>query len=355
VLDFPQYDLHQKMLDNPSLMLRNAEGKIVRMSGGGHSGMDVFDFSQAKARSLFISTCVNATKTGYVDGCFLDRAVDGCPTDSGNDNIPAANGRYKLNLTNETAYAYQAGHVQMLTDLQTAIGEGPVIANHAWGPPHDPVKAGAVSFAMIESFGANNASISQLRTAAKNQRGAQAHSKKVSTDTLAAFLIGAGYRAYFGTGGWGDADVSHHWSDKCAQSLGEPLADATLSGGVWSRQFAHGVNVTFDTKTNKGAITNFGPEVPTPSPPSPSPPTPPVPAPTHSCAGIRAGGWSGADISKTTASNWTQCCDDCHSTKSCSKWTWAKRNCPSCCHLHGADARSNLADNQYLSGTTTGH
>ena len=57
------------------------------MSGGGHS-CDVFDFSMAAARDLFIATCVNATQTGYVDGCFVDRAVDGTPVDSGDDNVP---------------------------------------------------------------------------------------------------------------------------------------------------------------------------------------------------------------------------------------------------------------------------
>ena len=34
----------------------------------------------------------------------------------------------------------------MLTDLQTALGEGPVIANHAYGPPHDNMVKGSVSF-----------------------------------------------------------------------------------------------------------------------------------------------------------------------------------------------------------------
>ena len=87
---------------------------------------------------------MNATKTGFVDGCFLDRAVDGTPTDSGNDQIPCsgANCRYKLNLTAAQSKAYAEGHVKVLTDLQAAIGEGPVIANHAYGPPHDNMAKG---------------------------------------------------------------------------------------------------------------------------------------------------------------------------------------------------------------------
>ena len=82
VLDFPQYDLAKTMAAKPQLMLHNAEGGIVKMSGGGHTNMDVFDFGNAEMRALFIEECVNATQTGYVDGCFLDRAVDVTPTDN---------------------------------------------------------------------------------------------------------------------------------------------------------------------------------------------------------------------------------------------------------------------------------
>ena len=35
------------MLERPDLMLHNAAGEVVKMSGGGHSDMDVFDFSEA--------------------------------------------------------------------------------------------------------------------------------------------------------------------------------------------------------------------------------------------------------------------------------------------------------------------
>jgi hypothetical protein len=121
------------MLEDPSLVLHDSSGRIVTMEGGGHS-CDVFDFGNTRTRQLFIEACANLTKTGYVDGCFVDRAVDGTPTDSGNDTIPS--GR-KYGLTNATTEAYFQGHIKVLTDLQTAVGEGPVVANHAYGPPHD--------------------------------------------------------------------------------------------------------------------------------------------------------------------------------------------------------------------------
>ena len=144
VLDFPQYDLSNMMKADPSLMLHDRNGDIVKMSGGGHSGMGVFDFGNPKAHSLFIEEClpVNATCTGYVDGCFCDRAVDGTPTDSGDDNIPCSSAvkhGCKYNISDETAKAYFDGHIQVLTDLQRAVGEGPVIVNHAYGPPHGAI------------------------------------------------------------------------------------------------------------------------------------------------------------------------------------------------------------------------
>lgn len=199
VLDFDQYRLHAMMLADPSLMLHDTAGKVIKQ-GGGHKTSDVFDFTNPATRALFIEECINATKSGYVDGCFCDRAVDGTPSDSGNDQVPCGGAGAKpchMNISGTKAAAYAAGHVQVLTDLQTALGEGPVIANHAYGAPHDNMAAGSVGFAMDEFFNADNASINTLLLSAANGRGVQAHGKPTE-DMLAAFLIGAGYRAYYG-------------------------------------------------------------------------------------------------------------------------------------------------------------
>ena len=80
--DFPQYKLHGLMLQEPSLMLRNSTGGLVTVTGtyndkGGEFVCDVFDFTNPKVSELFIQECMNATSTGYVDGCFVDYAVDG--------------------------------------------------------------------------------------------------------------------------------------------------------------------------------------------------------------------------------------------------------------------------------------
>eukprot|EP00040_Diaphanoeca_grandis_P023282 m.126363 g.126363 ORF g.126363 m.126363 type:complete len:490 (-) comp29198_c2_seq1:160-1629(-) len=355
VLDFPQYDLHGMMLANPSLMLHNENGEPVTLSGGGHD-CDVFDFGNADTRQIFIDECVNATKSGFVDGCFLDRAVDGTPTDSIDSNdTQICSGdtcRYKLDISNETLQAYFHGHIKVLTDLQTALGEGPLIANHAYGPPHDDFVAGSVNFAMIEGFGANVPSIQQLQLSAKNGRGVQAHAIKVDEDSVAAFLIGAGYRAFLGTGGWGTADPNAHWHPVFAKPLGAPLADATLSPlGVYSRSFGNGIHVTFDSHTNKGNITGWGPFPPPPSPPSPPspPPSPPVPpvTPTATCPVVTlCSAIHNGDVKSTAAKDWATCCADCTATKGCTQWCYTPMTTDGC-HLHNSGGTKAAGDSKY--------
>jgi len=110
---------------------------------------------------------------------------------------------------------------------------------------------------MIEGFGPNNASINQLLLNAKNGRGVQAHGKP-SQSCVAAFLIGAGYRAFFGVGGWSEKGKTFddHYMSQFALPLGNPLSDAKYDKvtSTWSRKFSKGVEVSFDCKGNKGVV-----------------------------------------------------------------------------------------------------
>ena len=69
---------------------------------------------------------------------------------------------------------------QVLTELQAALGDGPLIANHAYGPPHDAMVPGSVAFSMIEGFGPSNKSINELRVNAANGRGVQARPRRAA-------------------------------------------------------------------------------------------------------------------------------------------------------------------------------
>ena len=258
VLDFPQYRLHTTMRRH---RLRDAKGQVVKMHCPSPKGScDVFDFSQLEARELFIAECVNVTQSGVVDGCFLDRAVDGTPTDP---TLHPAHPGNKYGLTWAKAVAYTEGHVQVLTELQHRLGDGPVIANHAYGPPLSNLGPGAVGFSMIESFGPNNNSIHELQVAAANDRGVQAHAgarcEAVTVDHIAAFLIGAGHRALFGCGPWSSAwqpgalDIAKAWLPEYDKPLGLPKGKAEYKAGLWRREFEH-VKVTFNPATGKGAV-----------------------------------------------------------------------------------------------------
>lgn len=83
VCDFPQYnELYSQYVAMPENWLHDATGAAVFQSCAGFnngsypSGMPVYNHANAVARNLWISECVNATKSGVVDGCFVDRAVD---------------------------------------------------------------------------------------------------------------------------------------------------------------------------------------------------------------------------------------------------------------------------------------
>ena len=76
VLDFPQYQLHERTLNDPSLLLHDASGDIIKFSCPAPTKTcGVFDFGNPKTRELFIEECINATARG-ADGCFVDRPID---------------------------------------------------------------------------------------------------------------------------------------------------------------------------------------------------------------------------------------------------------------------------------------
>ena len=54
----------------------------------------------------------------------------------------------------------------------------------------------------------------------------------------------------------GNDDATGHWIPQFSMPLGAPLADAVYDASttVWSRRFTHGVNVTFNAITGKGAF-----------------------------------------------------------------------------------------------------
>lgn len=230
---YPHYRLGHEVASRPDLWLRDNDGEIVK-AGGGHWLFP--DLAQQDAQDMWYDNLLNVTKSGFIDGIF----VDGC--DKGVPN---------------TAKERQLGKLQMLKRLQADIPGvlicgsngrtveglgGSQIQNWGkgghWSTREIPMLQRAVEAGVL--FQAHGACLNDLTN--QNQ-----------VNDLAAFLIAAGPYSYYVCGGWNSAPTE--WFEVYDRPLGEPVADAVLSdNGVWSRSFKHGVSVTFDTNTETGSI-----------------------------------------------------------------------------------------------------
>jgi hypothetical protein len=261
-----------RLAQAPECWLRDQAGEIVHSihgNGGGNSGKAswmIYDHTQPKCSSLWADSCLELTRTGVFDACF----VDGC-----SDKPPSI-------LSPSQAAAFVRGKQKMLTELQGNVS-GPLICGstgdvqldmravqaEGWGvAPH-----GSTMFATREIpnlMSAMRAGILfQAHGRAVCEHEADPHHPAVQTE-LAAFLIGMDSQAYFVCGSWElcSADpplrpercapnpnsTSIPWLPVYDLPLGAPVANATKTGGVWHRQFASGTTVTFDTKHEKGRI-----------------------------------------------------------------------------------------------------
>jgi len=322
VLDWPFYKLHEDFLDHPEWWLKKKDGSVCRISGDwgfpNHTDMLVFDFAQKDVRDFWASECLNMTKTGVVDGCFSDRA-DGTPCGAGQE--------------------YKDGHIQVHRELQQALGDGVLIANHAYTMP-------GVNAVMIEYFKNDEQSIKDLMLTVKNGKMTFAHASwactKDLTDTLAAFLIGAGARSYYACSrGWKvQADpIESAWREEYDRDLGEPTGLAVKTGDVYRREFKHPKGttvVTFNVSSNSGKIAWAG-----------APPPPPALVPGSCNVVYEETGVANHDITPTPWSQHTRespedCCAACWAVDACVAWTWHTDGTQEC-HLHDSWAGQHLS------------
>lgn len=235
LLDWPFYRLHEQFLQHPEWWVKKQDGSVCRMSGDGQfpnsTGILAFDFAQADVRDFWVDECVNMTRSGVVDGCFVDRAID-TPCGAGD--------------------AYRKGHVMVQQQLQIALGDGLVIANHAYDMP-------GVSATMIEFFGSNEESIQTLMAAAAQGKVVLAHGG-CGEGVIAAFLIGAGQGSYFGCShGWSvqSDPIGEAWRPEFDRPLGFPRGSAVKEGDVYRRAFEHPSGrtlVSFNVTSKLGLI-----------------------------------------------------------------------------------------------------
>ena len=236
--DRPEMTRMARQLEkNPDYYLVDDDGHHVKNG----QGFNAFDLSKPEVRKWWLNTCLNATKYANGDGCFCDSSQGETTsfTPSPSADKLKAWGEGMLNLTREVQEA--------LGDDKLLIGK---VANQSY------VKA-----VQIETFKPSNRSIAALMLGAQVGQVVQTHVPgKCSvdlTDYMAAFLIGAGEYSYFGCGGWnaeGNDTMPLMWHPEYDKPLGTPKGPAKYASGVWTRSFASGTNVTFDTSKNKGTI-----------------------------------------------------------------------------------------------------
>lgn len=264
ILSWDMYDLGQYLEATPALCLRNKTGGCVRIPGDPafpqpHGGLLVFDFTNPTVRKLWTQECANLTRDypHVVDGCFADRA----------ENTSG----WVRELTPAKASAFVEAHYTALQDVQAALNAskpdgspGILVANHVVIP--------GVLAAMIESFQPNEASILELATMSATGAIVEAHAGyfpggtdkycEEITNSLSAFLIGAGEGAYYHCSrGWisnssfpAVEDEWLTWREEYSRPLGEPHGPAAKAGTLYTRLFSTGTAVTFDTATNSGTI-----------------------------------------------------------------------------------------------------
>jgi len=335
-----------QFLQHPDWWVKKTDGSVCRLSGDGsfpnHTNMLAFDFAQSAVRDFWANECLSVTKTGYVDGCFSDRAT-GVPCGDDND--------------------YKTGHLKVHQDLQAALGDGVLISNNA--------VLDGVGATMMEGFKANEASIKALMQASKAGKlvqahagygsdGADDHCSKGITNSLAAFLIGAGERSYYACSrGWKvQADpIDKVWRPEYDQSLGKPRGAAVKTGDVYERHFSSKAGITtvrFNVSTNLGQISWAGGPRPTP------PPTPAPPAPAGLCDSSAMYNHTGVSNHDITPKPWAEhtsesaesCCKACWNVDACVAWTWYTDNTGEC-HFH--DSWSGHHTDTAASARTSGH
>ena len=238
--DRPEMTRMARELDvNPDYALRDDSGVRVKNS----QGFYVFDLSKVEVRKWWLNICLNATKYANGDGCFCDSSQ-------------RINATFTPPVSESKEKAWNEGLISLTREVQEALGDNNLLIGKVANQSY--VKA-----VQIENFSATNNSIQSLLLGAQVGQVIQAHVPvKIKctsdlTDYMATFLIGAGEYAYFGCGDWnvaGDDTTPLTWHPEYDKPLGTPKGPAKYKAGVWTRSFASGTDVMFDTKTNKGTI-----------------------------------------------------------------------------------------------------
>lgn len=244
IIAYPWYRGAHDFNEHSDLWLRDINGTLMNnIHQNPTETWHAWDHSQDAASEIFTSQCRNMVKSGVVDGCF----VDGCM------NVPSPLEPTKL-------ADYTSKKPKILAQLQDDI-PGVLICGSG-GSWHDGMLG-----TQVQNWGKHGdysvREIPMLQKAMDAGVMFHAHGNAVCTNhgngthpavqtELAAFLVVAQEHAYYMCSGWSGTVPT--WYPVYDLPLGAPLSNATLENGVFSRKFASGTEVIYDTNTETGTI-----------------------------------------------------------------------------------------------------
>eukprot|EP00035_Acanthoeca_spectabilis_P016691 m.346896 g.346896 ORF g.346896 m.346896 type:complete len:248 (+) comp16561_c0_seq66:3472-4215(+) len=227
VISYPWYRAARANLRNESWWLRNTSGGLLNnVHEDPTETWYTWDFSHPEVGELWATACLNMTKTGAIDGCFMD----GCSL------TPSP-------LPEPVATAYMANKPLWMAQLQKKV---PGILICGSGGSTRPGVAGS----QVQNWGKHGdyatREIPMLQNAVAEGVVFEAHaacgsgniSDPYEQTKIAAFLVAAGSHSYYMCGGWSSATVD--WYPVFDLPLGPPLGNATLEDGVYTRKFPKG-------------------------------------------------------------------------------------------------------------------
>jgi hypothetical protein len=289
----------------------------------------VWDWGQAETKAKYLALVDRALESG-ISSFFLDKAS----TFTKNNGTQLCN-HVCANLSEAVGVAWDAGHLDVLQTIQ-AKSPGPTVGNTGFGTC---VKMGGCCQEKVVAADENGIQELAAALAAPGVKAIFVHFP-MSTAGYAAFLMA--HQQDKSWLWWYNGKPSYSgWIPEFNHTLGVPVGDAQVSGGIYTRTFSTGTVVTFNTKTNTGVFDWPGqPPSPPPPPPSPPPspptPTPPDPLPARcgnvlvntNLKGASIGTWPNVT---TAAACCARCTGGIGSGQVCTAWAWHRD--ANHCHL----------------------
>lgn len=273
-MNFPQSRLYNVTEADPSLLLVDAHGKPLQISGRG-----VYDMRIPKMRQAFVANAMHGMQSGVIDGVFIDRANYGQSSPPGWPNMILAQRQLLGQLTarlgegNITLAKEHAG--TSFTDWQVANAamtsdafcskychqcKPSVTPASTWDPQTDAQDC-ANSIATIAKMSARG-QLTQSHAMGPFDDSEMADESRAFV--MAAFLIGAGDLSYFSYANWASDSwtmAGTKWWPEYDKKLGRPItpANTKVKGQKWKyhRRFSSGTTVVVDLET-RDVTNNWG-------------------------------------------------------------------------------------------------